>query len=104
MFNRYAVVYGDYVAARVKQVVQLKPWIKLFSSVNSAKAATVWTHNGHLTDVNDYHSYWHDEELLPPVVWADTPYGGAVGLQWWSKDRYCWVTLRRRPQGLRSRG
>jgi hypothetical protein len=99
MFNRYAVVYGDYVTARVKQKIQLKPWIKLFSSVNAARAATVWTQDGRISDVNDDRSYWHDEEekaILPPVVWADTPCGGAVGLQWWSKDRYCWWIITER--------
>jgi hypothetical protein len=94
MFNRYAVTYGDYVANRA-QKIQIKPMIKKFSTIEVAKAATVFWHKGQDNDVNaDCRSYWHDKEeeaILPPVVWTNTAHG-AVGLQWWSKDRYAyWI-------------
>lgn len=94
MFKKYAITYGDYVANRA-QKIQIKPMIRKFWTIEAAKAATVFWHNGQDSDVNaGCRSYWHDKEeeaILPPVVWSNTAHG-AVGVQWWSKDRYAyWI-------------
>jgi hypothetical protein len=98
MFDKYWVVYRDYVAARKTNKVQLQPWGRTFWSLEKAKATTRWDQDGHQTDVL-WPRHHHDGEdvAAPPVVWAETPFGGAVGVQWWSKDRNCgWIIIKRK--------
>jgi hypothetical protein len=103
MFDRYVVVYGDWVAARREEKIKIEPWQRFYPSKEAAKEMISHFQDGHGTDVlwpRHYHD--GDDVAAPPVVWADTPYGGAVGVQFWSKDRYChWTIVKRELLGFK---
>jgi hypothetical protein len=77
MFDRYVVVYGDWVAARREEKIKIEPWQRFYPSKEAAKEMISHFQDGHGTDVlwpRHYHD--GDDVAAPPVVWADTPYGG----------------------------